>query len=688
MKIRALICIWLVVLLGLATCGAGLPDIGLSSNQGRYSLGLKTALQNGGGQSGWDTLLSVYSTRTGMGDTLIGTAALDTFNARWHAKKSLADDVVKWGTDDATFAYAALDSEHVGVSYWPTAAIASRPTQFRWRATGQGGVTHPVPTATRWAMTDSTAQPRQLLVHFDPQIPAGSTIVWARLHFYAINTTASSTQDTIVATLMTTPADSVWWRHKGINDNGSYTLPNASKASYSYQWFATGSSPNYGYTNAGSSNAPVSPWTPALSTRARWWQWGDVSDWTKFASGFTPASGDLPVDVTNCVQAIVNGAQNNGIMITRTKQTTSDRIMAFYNFDQTNTALERCYVPWLEIKYLTKRYSAPFPGGKDIAFVWQTDDGKIAFNDSLADAFLDHGGRFTMFLCDSLTLNDPGAMDYEHAASLHDQGFEIGWHSKRHRAGPASQYLTLYERIGATAALYDSLRVEMSPQILYNRATAIGRPDLEASPLWGKSMALPGYPYSPWVVRQASEYGYNILRVGTAIPYTTTAGANWVLPTYAAARTDTARGHMPASLERAPRNMMLLPLTSEINQIVGEKANTTITEDQVRFNFRKLLRQAKAQNRPVVSLYEHNFKSGSYSYGVDPEEMRWMLREAVAQGAWITTASEYSRWIELGSTAIATPVGYAQPDSFRFSADDRVWFKPNGVDNRWIRGVK
>jgi len=537
-------------------------------------------------------------------------------------------------------------------------------------------------------MADSNTGPRQLLVHFDPQLPSGATVVSAKLHLYMQNLTASAAQDTVVAVLMTNSADATWWQQKGITDNGTNSDANMAKCSYSHQWYATAASPNYGYTNPASSNTPTVPWTPALSTRTRWWMWGDVADWTPFGAGWGPASGDLAVDVTDCVQAIGHGATNNGIMVTSTKQTTSDRLRAFYGFYQTNTALERCYVPWLEVKYVTKRYSYPFPGNKDIAFVWQTDDARQAFNDSIADAFLDHGGRFTLFLTDSLSVAASGSMDYAHAAGLHDQGFEIGWHSRRHRAGTANQYLTIYERIGATAAKYDSLRVEMNPQTMYNRATAIGRSDLASSPLWGKSMALPGYPYSPWVVRQAAEYGYNALRAGTEVVYTTTAGANWVLPAYAAARTDTTRGQMPYGLARAPRNMMLLPLRGEINQVVGEKANTTITEDQVRFNLRRMLRQAKAQDRPSIVLYEHDFKSGSYGYGVDPEEMRWMLKEAVAQNAWICTTSDYAKWIKAGSTAVATPVGYAQPDSFRFDAGDAVWFKPHGVDQRWIRGVK
>lgn len=672
----------------IALCVAALAG---ASRTGTYQGGsygqAGATYQSGGVAAGWDTLLNVYSTRTGMGDTLIANAAYDTFNTRWQAKKALADEVIRWGSADPTFAYALIDTYYSGIGSWPT--TASRSTEIRPKAIGFGTVTYPSPTTTRWALNDSTGgvHGRTLLVRFDPQLPAGATVVSAKLHLCALNWTSSATVDSLVAVLMTAPADSVWWRHKGINDNGVETAANMSKASYRYQWFATGSSPNYGYTNTGNGNTPTAGWTPALSTRARWWQWGDVADWTP-APALSAAGGDVAVDVTNCVQAIARGDENNGIAIFTGKWGTSDRLRRIINFDTKTTGGSAFYVPWLEVKYVTKRYQRPFPGGKDIAFVFQTDDGRRAYNDSLVAIFKSFGARYTIFLCDSLTVNGSTNARWDHAIGWHDEGMELGWHSKRHRPGPGNEYLTVYEKSGITAAKMDSLRAEMNPETMYLRADALGRTDLRNSPYFGKSMALPGYPFSATVVNVAQEYGYNALRVGTLIPFTTANGANYVLASWRKAACDTARGHMPYGRERAPRNMMLLPLTCEINQIVGEKANTTITEDQVRFNLRRLFRQAKAQNRPVVSLYEHDFKSGSYSYGIDPEEMRWILKEAVAQNAWICTVSEYAAWIKGGSAAVATPVGYAQPDSFRFDATDRVWFKPNGVDARWIKNVK
>ena len=103
------------------------------------AVGLKTSLATGaGGGAGWDTLLTVYSTRTGMGDTTGISAAADTFNARWQAKKAAADRVLKWGVDDPDFAYCMVDTYHTGPASWVRAP--TREVEIRPRATGSGDV--------------------------------------------------------------------------------------------------------------------------------------------------------------------------------------------------------------------------------------------------------------------------------------------------------------------------------------------------------------------------------------------------------------------------------------------------------------------------------------------------------------------------------------------------------------------
>ena len=258
---------WLVILLlGLVVaasmCGAGRVGYG-----GGYATGYRGvrggAYQAGGVQAGWDTLLNVYSTRTGMGDTLIANAAYDTFNTRWQYKKSIADAVIRWGSDDPTFAYCLVDTYHTGPASWVRAP--SREIEIRPRATGSGDVLN-TPAILRWAMDDTTASPRQLLVRIAPDLPPNSTIVSAKLHVYALNWTASAVTDSVVAVLMDSPADSTWWRQKKIfmqtgAASDTMTAPNMAKASYSYQWFASAAAADsFGYKNAASGNTATAPW--------------------------------------------------------------------------------------------------------------------------------------------------------------------------------------------------------------------------------------------------------------------------------------------------------------------------------------------------------------------------------------------------------------------------------------------
>jgi hypothetical protein len=50
--------------------------------------------------------------------------------------------------------------------------------------------------------------------------------------------------------------------------------------------------------------------------------------------------------------------------------------------------------------------------------------------------------------------------------------------------------------------------------------------------------------------------------------------------------------------------------------------------------------------------------------------------------------AEYKEWIKGGATMVDTPAFATAPDTFAAVAADRIWGKPQGVDNRWIRGVR
>jgi hypothetical protein len=46
------------------------------------------------------------------------------------------------------------------------------------------------------------------------------------------------------------------------------------------------------------------------------------------------------------------------------------------------------------------------------------------------------------------------------------------------------------------------------------------------------------------------------------------------------------------------------------------------------------------------------------------------------------------RALKAGATPIDYPYAGVKADTLMQPASKRVWFKPHGIDNRWIRGVK
>ncbi len=641
------------------------------------NLGLKAGLgahgQAGASVSaGWDTVQHVYTMDVALDHTF------DTYDAAVAA----ADSVYALTHAERQFAYAAPDTNHVGAarpSMWVT--DANNDNRLYFNASGGAG--------TFLALTDSAAAApnvRPLLLHFDPDVPANATIVSATLHFRTIGWFAAN-NDTFTATLMDRAADGAWWQHKGLYDSSTREFSTdiadyMAKCGWTNQVQNYAGSPNYGYGEATSDK-----WVPALSERDRYWDWGGTSDWTP-TNALSAYSDEVTVDMTDCVQAIANGSTNNGIAIFLSKHAThaNDGWNFFEPRDLAHggSALTLSRRPWIEIKYITKRHAAPFPGGAKFAFVFQTDDAVSAFNDSIVDAFLDHSGKYTIFAVDRYTGGGIGA-SITKLIGWHDAGMEVSNHSINHWSR-GSKFLNVFAIQDTAHASLDSLRIEMNPAWMHTRADAAGRSDLRDSPRWARSMAMPGNLWNPFTVYVAAEKGYQAIRVGDAVYL---GNIYYVAATLRPAATDTSMAGTVAARGRAPRNMVMFNNTIDINTIITGKANVGANADSVKFNMRKLAHQIMAQDRGVIGVYTHDFKTAGYpADGAQPSEIRAMLQVVDELGGAYMTISEYAAWMKAGSTAVGTPVGYAQPDTFRFDAADAVWYKPNGVDNRWIRGVR
>jgi len=701
---KGLIALALVLAL-LAGAGAG------SYKGGTYGTGTYAksgaTYAAGGAASGWDTVTVVLT----MDPTIdFYRAEQDAAIAAASTAKNLGNGggVFKLGVDDTTFAYAFVDTATTGTKgYWYN--DANNDDRMKFIASGESnGVVGGSPSIN-WSLTRSTTAdgipgPRPMLLHFDPRVPTGATVVSAKLRaeFHTSSNGVWVTPDTMTATLMTNASDNLWYHYTSIYDGASYAAStdraaNMAKCNYNHQVYAAGATGNNGYAGT-----TLGKWNPTLKDRTYYYNWGSVTDWTGRAARAAGDSTIFDIDMTDCVQGIANGLTNNGIMIQPSKEDMWDHVMAMMQFEPRaggkvnggstyapNTLLSR-HTPWIEIKYLTKKYQAPFPNGSTWAFVFQTDDGRIDANNAYVGVFKDstatypngRPGRYTLYQSRN-QVGIPGNAAAPQMLSWLDQGMEISPHGGNHYLTMPLIEKTPYATNDTVtmAASWDSLKVHMYQDWIDSLATANSRTDVLDSRRWGKSMAFPGNLWGPWSVFRGVQIGYSTLRVGDM-------GNDGAIASRGAAATDTARAGVDSRVGRMPRNVMLLPTTLPIESLVGGTA-VTPTKAAVQANARRIINKIKAQNRGILSVYAHDFKSSTYNVAeVDSNEVRWILEVVDQEGGCYMTATEYGDWLRSGGVAVDTPAAYGQSDPFNFTAAQKVWYKPNGVDLRWLRNVR
>lgn len=713
MKIRALICVWLVALLGLAMCGAGLPDIGLSSGQGRYAVGLKTGLHNGGGGlAEWDTVVVIFHTQaraTGGLFPLPGTpTAADTTRIGALNRLLRGRGVYSWrgGADDVG-AEAMLDSARtvrLGTGF-------ACPT-FAWTTIDEGDQDGFYGSQYWYGRTDvrqsvsvagtsnfvlrqtigSAATNRQAWLTYIPfanHIPARATIVSASLNFAALNNVYTDYADSMISVLLDAAGDDEWYKVKGGTGLNAASA-NYAKASWLYQNDTNASGTSWG-------GAQANAWSPSLSDRKWYWGMGDHCDWSsnEVAPGaFVAAGANHSYSIVNCVQAAVNGTTNNGIMsIVNDGDAVSEQWLA-YGWDNYSTATGRN--PYIVVKYITKKYQPPF-GTSDLAFVFTTDDFIEAANSAFTDTFNAHGGTYSLF---GARVHVDGTVKQSGMDSLLawlGEGHEVGTHSYYHK-NPAG--LTHWEQSRPSKVWDATARAEVyldaKPDWLYALADSATGDSLKSHPQFGKSMALPNNTISMGVQRVLADLGYLSVRGNAVGSYDRTKWprANTWGPAYG----DSAMS-VAAQAQRRPRNAMLLPYSMTTSWLVNAPGSATANLDSVRHNMRRALYQWRGQGRGEFVMLTHDVKSSNpiasgfgYADGVNPEELGALLDVVDEIGARYMTASDLGRWRRATGTAIDTPAGFfnasVSDDSAKYFAADETWYKPHGVDSRWIRGVK
>lgn len=540
-------------------------------------------------------------------------------------------------------------------------------------------------------------------IPFETLIPSNSTIVHASINFSLSSDLYSlATADTMIATLMDNTNDNKWYLAKGYGSN-----PNWAKTTWRRQRDVTWG----GTTNA-------YPWIPDLNNRAKLWDWGSVCDWTGTTktAGKDTTNQNVAWEITNCVQAAVSGRTNNGIMLAyRQAASATPGVLIHRDWDRVHANTTGRH-PYVVVKYITKRYRKPF-GSAEWAFVFGSDDAKYLSNASWDSVFALHGGHYTIFASERL-LNQATYCTDAQLMALYARGNEIGNHSSRHvpASGTGGGLLHYHKTslngggnlaAGAATTGWDSLMIDCSPAWMYAMAAAQGYGDLTGDIRFAKSHALPNGGWSPEIFEALYRSGYTAIRgTGAASTYDRyryyEGGPSAPAAPIGKARADTIWTDGPITgSARWPRNLSLMAISASASlesgqSLFGPKSTPFSSASDIaklKNNIKRAVFQCIGQNRRAVITFTHAIKNtpaapAGYNDGVNANELDAALTMVDSLGGRYMGFAEYKTLIKAGATMIDTPAFATAPDTFAATAADRIWGKPNGIDNRWIPSVK
>ncbi len=532
-------------------------------------------------------------------------------------------------------------------------------------------------------------------IDWEKYIPAGSTVLdRSTLRFYPLYDWDVSIADSVCSILMTNPADSLWHSYSPV------TRPFMSPAVWT-----------------GQGGDGVAQWDPILSSRIENDQWGDVIEWggNKYSVariGRDTGEGQegVPFPMKEVVQGALNGLVNNGISLWRTDSSSTPSEAARHwgagsDGNESDT-------PVISITYTTKTYKSRFPNGAEWAFVFSTDDGIQAFNDSMATVFDNFGAHFSPCVIGN-KMGTAGRLTWAEVKAMHDNGHDIGCHTYGHEpfeeidGRRALGYFSLTDLTtvnytpgmilselpssGATAM--DSVMCEVNREWMTAQMLADQGVNLSSSNHWMRTLALPYHNWSPLIPRALGSAGYTSMRCasiskvevvdGDFTHYQEIVTQSWGIN---GAIGDTLRTGFLRFDNDHELNLMGVPSNTLIEHIVGSETDSTISKAVIENNMWRIVSRLRGKGINVLSTYVHNRKfvlpevSGYEGMGaVDPQEMYWVLQWVLDNDGCIMSVQEYTAWMKSRATAVDTPPAFGQADPVNCTASERIWYKPWGT---------
>lgn len=568
-------------------------------------------------------------------------------------------------------AIAAADSV-IDLSLVPGVAYAgidqADPNDYYSMALGTSTSGGPGDTwATENSATTNNRRLTLMRIPWEDLLPERAEILDAAWEIVPIYTAYIEGSDSLVVTLMTNEDDDRWW-----TSTGNAGKAHASNASWDWQITT-------------SASTGTDPWSPALNDRDDWIDWGAVSDMSggSLNGNAIEANSHHPVKIRNCVQAAVNGRTNNGMML---------NVLEMFGTTQVNYKLYHLDKPadrpcWFEVTFTTREYSPPFDG-KEWAFVFTTDDGMKAANDTFRNVYAEfEDAMFTANISLDQMGNTYNWNPQDAALWDADPHVEVGLHGKYHDAVAGG--FTMWGAFGEIPdgvpfsgdAAWDSLIVDTSPDWLIRTMIDYDGIDRSCRPYFAKVVAFPGQHFDGAVLRALDFNGLSGYRCDMA-DIGMEDGRRLLMRPSSSATTDTALGgfarpHAP----RAPRNLDLVPLTVISSALVGDLSTLADPAD-IRREVRRRTRSLLAQDRRLLSTYTHDLKfaengaSGYYGGGIEGVELRAILEEVVAMDGAIMSVTDYVKALKSRAIPVATPDGYGQDSAYKWTAAERRYWSP------------
>lgn len=526
---------------------------------------------------------------------------------------------------------------------------------------------------------------------FEQYIPADAHIVSAKMMCvlssqYQI---AAAGSDTFTFAALTEPGSGMWRRSPLCYPSIFYNMRTASWNNQ-FQPVGKGATRTYtGYVAAGQDSFPW-PLDWDLVTRSI-----DIGPRSR---GYTPTGtiaqdSSVAVDFRRPLQKWVCGEPNLGMV----QLLYGGSAYSFRPHNWGVATADSAKVPWFVVTYQeNRRHVDPWPGGKECAIAFVTDDARMPYNADVSDIFAEYGASYTM----AMTRAQKGSTNYwkswTQILEMLNEGTEIASHSMRHKLNGLAAW-------DSSLAEQESLLVDCSTDWIYaglDSADATRTAsDFAAMPNVAKVMAAPNNNWSHRAIAIADSLGYVGMRVGNF----GTVG-KWQTPADSAAAF--ADGIAASLYMRCygltmpyKMNRFIIPYGPPIRTIgtdgscliYGGAGAAAATEAQVRRSLRLAVEDASVRYNELLVVFCHD-SIGTVNYpndGINRNQWRWtldeLLNEETSESVALMNLGDAARFMKRNGTSIAHPAPWGTNDVWESrlggatGPDRKLWWISNMI---------